>query len=99
MSVALASALWGGDYLQTRAAGQCAGVNLHGGSRSVLKAALGNTMPGERVAKAGRDAEGGFYAPVTWTRVRSKSKRADSCCRNHVPQCFSTTFEFRQMLT
>lgn len=64
MSDAFASALWGGDYMLTLAAGGCAGVNLHGGSRSILRAALGNHMPGELVAKAGSDTKGGYYTPI-----------------------------------
>jgi hypothetical protein len=64
MSDALASALWGGDYMLSLAGAGCAGVNLHGGSRSVLRAALGNHMPGELVAKAGGDSRGGFYTPI-----------------------------------
>ena len=64
MSDAFASALWGGDYMLTLAAAGCAGVNLHGGSRSVLRAALGNHMPGELVAKAGSDTKGGYYTPI-----------------------------------
>jgi hypothetical protein len=64
MSDALASALWGGDYLLSLAEAGCAGVNLHGGSRSVLRAALGNHMPGELVAKPGSDSKGGFYTPI-----------------------------------
>jgi hypothetical protein len=64
MSDALASALWGGDYMLALAAAGCAGVNLHGGSRNVLRAALGNHMPGELVARAGSDAKGGYYTPI-----------------------------------
>jgi hypothetical protein len=64
MSDALASALWGGDYMLSLAEAGCAGVNLHGGSRSVLRAALGNHMPGELVAKPGSDSRGGFYTPI-----------------------------------
>jgi hypothetical protein len=64
MSDALASALWGGDYMLSLAGAGCAGVNLHGGSRSVLRAALGNHMPGELVAKPGSDSKGGFYTPI-----------------------------------
>jgi hypothetical protein len=64
MSDALASALWGGDYMLSLAEAGCAGVNLHGGSRSVLRAALGNHMPGELVAKPGGDSKGGFYTPI-----------------------------------
>ncbi len=64
MSDALASALWGGDYMLSLAQAGCAGVNLHGGSRSVLRAALGNHMPGELVAKPGGDGKGGFYTPI-----------------------------------
>jgi len=64
MSDAFASALWAGDYMLALAAGGCAGVNLHGGSRSMLRASLGNHMPGELVAKAGSDAKGGYYTPI-----------------------------------
>jgi hypothetical protein len=64
MSDALASALWGGDYMLSLAEAGCAGVNLHGGSRSLLRAALGNHMPGELVARPGGDSKGGFYTPI-----------------------------------
>ncbi|HEY2761585.1 MAG TPA: hypothetical protein VGI75_12600, partial [Pirellulales bacterium] len=64
MSDALASALWGGDYMLTLASAGCAGVNLHGGSRNILSASLGNHMPGESVAKAGSDNKGGYYTPI-----------------------------------
>lgn len=64
MSDALASALWGGDYLLTLATAGCKGVNLHGGSRNLLRAALGNKLPGERVAKIGSDTRGGYYTPI-----------------------------------
>jgi hypothetical protein len=64
MSDALASALWGGDYMLSLAGAGCAGVNLHGGSRSVLRASLGNHMPGELVAKPGSDSKGGYYTPI-----------------------------------
>ena len=64
MSDALASALWSGDYMLTLASAGCAGVNLHGGSRSMLRASLGNHMPGESVAKAGSDNKGGYYTPI-----------------------------------
>ena len=64
MSDALAGALWGGDYMLTLATAGCAGVNLHGGSRNMLRASLGNHMPGETVAKAGSDNKGGYYTPI-----------------------------------
>jgi hypothetical protein len=64
MSDALASALWAGDYMLTLAANGCAGVNLHGGSRSMLRASLGNHMPGELVANSGSDTKGGYYTPI-----------------------------------
>jgi hypothetical protein len=68
MSDAYASALWGGDYMLALAAAGCVGVNLHGGSRRVLRAALGNHMPGERVAKPGSDTTGGYYTPIAGER-------------------------------
>jgi hypothetical protein len=64
MSDALASALWGGDYMLTLASVGCAGVNLHGGSRRILSASLGNHMPGDSVAKDGSDKKGGYYTPI-----------------------------------
>jgi len=64
MSDAFASALWAGDYMLALAASGCAGVNLHGGSRSMLRASLGNHMPGETVAAPGSDAKGGYYTPI-----------------------------------
>ncbi len=64
MSDAFASALWAGDYMLTLAANGCAGVNLHGGSRSMLRASLGNHMPGEKVAAPGSDTKGGYYTPI-----------------------------------
>ena len=65
MSDAFASALWAGDYMLALASNGCAGVNLHGGSRSALRASLGNHMPGELVAEAkGHDMKGGYYAPI-----------------------------------
>jgi hypothetical protein len=65
MSDAFASALWAGDYMLTLASAGCAGVNLHGGSRSKLRASLGNHMPGELVAGAkGHDTKGGYYTPI-----------------------------------
>jgi hypothetical protein len=64
MSDTLASALWGGDYMLTLAAAGCAGINLHGGSRNILKAALGNHLPGEKVASESSDSKGSYYTPI-----------------------------------
>jgi hypothetical protein len=65
MSDAFASALWAGDYMLDLASAGCAGVNLHGGSRSALRASLGNHMPGELVAAAkGHDTKGGYYTAI-----------------------------------
>ena len=64
MSDTLASALWGGDYMLSLAAAGCGGVNLHGGSRNILKAALGNHLPGELVANENSDTKGGYYTPI-----------------------------------
>jgi len=64
MSDAFAAALWAGDYMLTLAANGCAGVNLHGGSASLLRAALGNHMPGEKVATPATHTSGGYYTPI-----------------------------------
>jgi hypothetical protein len=64
MSDTLASALWGGDYMLSLAAAGCGGVNLHGGSRNILRAALGNHLPGELVANENSDIKGGYYTPI-----------------------------------
>lgn len=64
MSDTFASALWGGDYMLTLAAAGCGGVNLHGGSRNILKAALGNHLPGEKEENAGSDSKGSYYTPI-----------------------------------
>lgn len=64
MSNTFASALWGGDYMLSLAAAGCGGVNLHGGSRNILRAALGNHLPGELVAKENSDTKGGYYTPI-----------------------------------
>jgi hypothetical protein len=49
----------------TLATNGCTGVNLHGGSRSALRASLGNHMPGELVAAAkGHDMKGGYYTAI-----------------------------------
>ena len=64
MSDTLASALWGGDYMLSLATAGCGGVNLHGGSRNILRAALGNHLPGELVADENSDTKGGYYTPI-----------------------------------
>ena len=64
MSDTLASALWGGDYMLSLAAAGCGGINLHGGSRNILRAALGNHLPGEHVANESSDTKGGYYTPI-----------------------------------
>ncbi len=64
MSNTLASALWGGDYMLSLATIGCGGVNLHGGSRNMLRAALGNHLPGELVATKNSDTQSGYYTPI-----------------------------------
>jgi len=64
MSDAFASALWAGDYMLSLASAGCAGVNLHGGSRNILSASLGNHMPGDLVAKESTVKKGGYYTPI-----------------------------------
>jgi hypothetical protein len=69
MSNALASALWGFDYMLEMASLGCVGVNLHGGGGKEISASLGNKLPGARDA---RDLEiaklGTFYAPIAGNR-------------------------------
>jgi hypothetical protein len=76
MSDAFASALWGADYMLTLATNGCAGVNLHGGSRSALCASLGNHMPGENLDAAKKsDSKGGYYTPIAGELVNGFSAR------------------------
>ena len=65
MSNALASALWGMDFMLDLGARGCTGINLHGGAGGVIAAALGNRLPGARDARDLEIAElGTFYSPV-----------------------------------
>jgi hypothetical protein len=64
MSDAFASTLWAGDYMLDLATAGCAGVNLHGGSGSAVRASLGNHMPGELLIKNGQKVKGAFYTPI-----------------------------------
>jgi hypothetical protein len=64
MSNTLASALWGGDYMLSLATAGCGGVNLHGGSRNMLRAALGNHLPGEKVETKDNETSGGYYTAI-----------------------------------
>ncbi len=75
MSDAFASALWGGDYMLALASAGCTGVNFHGGSRSILRASLGNHMPGELVAAADSDTKGGYYTPIAGELVQGFNAR------------------------
>jgi hypothetical protein len=64
VSNALASALWGGDYMLRQAAGGGQGVNFHGGPGAQIAASNGDKTPGAR-----GDADlavarlGAFYSP------------------------------------
>lgn len=64
MSNALASALWGGDYMLDMAARGCKGINFHGGLGKQISAGLGGHLAGAR-NDADRDIArlGTFYSP------------------------------------
>ena len=64
MSNALASALWGGDYMLDMAARGCKGINFHGGLGKQISAGLGGHLAGVR-NDADRDIArlGTFYSP------------------------------------
>ncbi len=64
MSNALASALWGGDYMLDMAARGCKGINFHGGLGKQIAAGLGGHLSGAR-NEADRDLAqlGTFYSP------------------------------------
>jgi len=77
VSNAFCSALWAADYLLKLASFGCAGVNLHGGSGTVIRNALGGHLPGEQVAPgaAAVAAEGSFYTPIAGSREHGFSAR------------------------
>ena len=65
MSDAFASALWCADYMLMTAQAGYAGVNFHGGGSRQIRAALGQHLPGETVAKKpGAARTGSFYTPI-----------------------------------
>jgi len=76
MSNALASALWGGDYMLDMAARGCKGFNFHGGLASSIAVSLGNKLPGARneadmaVARLGT-----FYSPFAGNRTEGFDAR------------------------
>jgi hypothetical protein len=64
VSNALASALWGGDYMLALAAKGCQGVHFHGGPGAQIAASNGDKMPGARTAEDEAVAKlGTFYSP------------------------------------
>ena len=76
MSNALASALWGGDYMLDMAARGCKGINFHGGPGSIISSGLGNKLPGARSAADMEIARlGTFYSPVAGNRTEGFSAR------------------------
>jgi hypothetical protein len=65
MSNALASALWGMDYMLDMAARGCTGINFHGGGGNVISSALGDKLPGARDERDLKIARlGTFYSPI-----------------------------------
>ena len=76
MSNALASALWGGDYMLDMAAHGCKGINFHGGPGAQIAGSLGDKLPG---AQSAADLEvarlGTFYSPFAGNRAEGFSAR------------------------
>ncbi len=76
MSNALASALWGGDYMLDMAARGCKGINLHGGPGKHIADSLAGKLPGAR-----NDADmqiarlGTFYSPFAGNLAEGFSAR------------------------
>jgi hypothetical protein len=79
MSNAFASALWAADYMLTLASYGCSGVNLHGGSTSAIRRALGGHLPGLQVSPnaAAEAASGSFYTPIAGDRKTGFTARPD----------------------
>jgi len=76
MSNALASALWGGDYMLEMAALGGKGVNFHGGSGKEIAASVGDKLPGVRNAADEKIARlGTFYSPFAGNRSEGFSAR------------------------
>jgi len=76
MSNALASALWGGDYMLDMAARGCKGINFHGGPGKIISGGLGNKLPGARTAAEKEIARlGTFYSPIAGNRALGFSAR------------------------
>jgi hypothetical protein len=70
MSNALASALWGGDYMLDMAARGCKGMNLHTGPGSQIANSLGDKLPGVRNDADKETARlGSFYSPIAGNRA------------------------------
>ena len=70
MSNALASSLWGGDYMLDMAGRGCKGINFHGGPGAQIAASLGDKLPGARNAADMEAAKlGTFYSPFEGNRA------------------------------
>lgn len=76
MSNALASALWGGDYMLAMAAFGCKGINFHGGGGAQIGASLGDKLVGVRNAADREVARlGTFYSPFAGNRAEGFGAR------------------------
>ena len=76
MSNALASALWGGDYMLDMAARGCKGINFHGGLGKQISAGLGGHLAGARNAADVDSARlGTFYSPFAGNAAEGFSAR------------------------
>jgi hypothetical protein len=76
MSDALASALWGGDYMLDMAARGCKGANFHGGPGAQIVGSIGDKLPGARNEADLAEARlGTFYSPFAGSRAGGFSAR------------------------
>jgi len=76
MSDALASALWGGDYMLDMAARGCKGINFHGGPGAQIAGSIGDKLPGARNEADLAEARlGTFYSPFAGDRAEGFSAR------------------------
>jgi len=76
MSDALASALWGGDYMLDMAARGCKGINFHGGPGAQIAGSIGDKLPGARNEADLAEARlGTFYSPFAGNRAEGFSAR------------------------
>lgn len=76
MSNALASSLWGGDYMLEMGSLGCKGINLHTGSGTMISTSLGGKLPGAVTDSDKALAKlGSFYSPLAGSRAAGFTAR------------------------